>query len=131
MPRTVQLFVTCLVDTFFPKTGQAIVEVLTRLGVTVEFPSDQTCCGQPAYNNGDRKNAQQLARQVIDEFSDYDYVVVPSGSCGGMIKCHYPELLADDEKYSSKVDELAKRCYELTDFLVNVAGLKLKNVSFC
>ena len=126
----VALFVTCLVDSFRPSVGRATVKLLEQSGCTVSIPRSQTCCGQPAYNNGDRKNAQQLARKVIDEFDVYDYVVVPSGSCAGMIKCHYPGLLSDDTKYSSKAVQLSNRCYELTDFLVNVVGMKVSNVAF-
>lgn len=126
----VALFVTCLVDLLRPSVGHAAVKLLEQSGCTVFIPRSQTCCGQPAFNNGDRKNARLLARQVIDAFEGYDYVVVPSGSCGGMIKCHYPDLLADDSEYSSKAIQLAKRCYELTSFLVDVADMELKNVSF-
>ena len=126
----VALFVTCLVDLFRPTVGHATVNLLEQSGCTVDIPTNQTCCGQPAFNNGDLKNSQRIAKQVIDAFEEYDYVVVPSGSCAGMIKCHYPVLLTDDEKYSSKASDLAKRCYELTSFLVDVAGLKLNNVSF-
>ena len=126
----VALFVTCLVDSFRPSVGHATVKLLKQSGCAVSIPRSQTCCGQPAYNNGDRKSAQQLARQMIDAFDGYDYVVVPSGSCAGMIKCHYPDLLADDNNYSTKALRLADRCYELTSFLVDVAGLKLDNITF-
>ena len=126
----VALFVTCLVDLFRPAVGYATVKLLEQSGCEVLIPAGQTCCGQPAFNNGDIKNARLLARQVIDEFEDCDYVVVPSGSCAGMIKCHYPELLADDQKYSLKAIQLAERCYELTSFLVDVIDLKLENIFF-
>jgi len=126
----VALFVTCLVDLFRPVVGTATVKLLEQSGCTVSIPLSQTCCGQPAFNNGDRKNARLLARQVIDAFESYDYVVVPSGSCAGMIKCHYPALLADDQKYSMKAIQLADHCYELTSFLVDVIDLKLKDISF-
>ena len=124
------MFVTCLVDMFRPSVGHAAVKLLEQSGCTIEIPRDQTCCGQPAYNNGDRKNAQKIAKQVIDVFADYEYVVVPSGSCGGMIKCHYPQLFANDPEYSIKALQLAERCYELTSFLVDVIGLNIQNVSF-
>jgi len=86
----------------------------------VIVPTAQTCCGQPDYNNGDKKTAIRLARQVVDTFYNYDYLVVPSGSCGGMIKIHYPELLKADPAYRNKAAELADRCYELTSFLIDV-----------
>ena len=95
-PVRVGLFVTCLVDLFRPSVGFAAVKLLEEAGCTVEVPAAQTCCGQPAYNSGDRPTTKAIARQVIDAFEGFDYVVVPSGSCGGMIKEHYPELFADE-----------------------------------
>ena len=92
-PR-VALLVTCLVDLFRPTVGFAAVKLLEEAGCTVEVPQAQTCCGQPAYNSGDRADAAALARQVIEAFDGYDYVVVPSGSCGGMLRKHYPARLA-------------------------------------
>ena len=92
----VALFVTCLVDLFRPTVGFAAVKLLEEAGCTVEVPRAQTCCGQPAYNSGDRANAKAIALQVIDAFAGYDYVVAPSGSCAGMIRQHYPEAFADD-----------------------------------
>ena len=98
MPATarVALLVTCLVDLFRPSVGFAAVKLLEEAGCTVEVPRAQTCCGQPAYNSGDRADAKAIARQVIDAFAGYDYVVAPSGSCAGMVKVHYPELFADE-----------------------------------
>jgi len=122
----VALFATCLVDLLRPSVGFAAVKLLEQAGCEVEVPLAQTCCGQPAYNNGDKKTAIQLAKQVVDTFYHYDYIVVPSGSCGGMIKIHYPELLKDEPAYHDKASELAGRCYELTSFLVDV----LKHESF-
>lgn len=118
--QRVALFATCLVDLFRPSVGHASIKLLQQAGCTVVVPPFQTCCGQPAYNNGDRNNARHLARQMIDEFSAYDYVVVPSGSCGGMIRCHYPQLLIDDPEYHEKALQLSSRCYELTAFLTEV-----------
>ncbi|WP_455206426.1 (Fe-S)-binding protein [Kaarinaea lacus] len=126
----VALFVTCLVDLFRPSVGHAAVKLLELAECDVVIPPEQTCCGQPAYNNGDRKNAQRLARRVIDDFGHYDYIVVPSGSCAGMIKCHYPALLADDPTYHARALQLTERCYELTSFLIDVAGIKINDVSF-
>jgi L-lactate dehydrogenase complex protein LldE len=89
-PR-VALFVSCLVDLFRPAVGFAAVDLLERAGCQVEVPRGQTCCGQPAYNQGDRVDAIALARRTIDALAGYDYVVVPSGSCAGMLRQHYPE----------------------------------------
>jgi L-lactate dehydrogenase complex protein LldE len=122
MPR-VALFVTCLVDLYRPSVGFAAVKLLEAAGCTVEVPV-QTCCGQPAYNSGDRADTKVIARQVIDAFERYDYVVAPSGSCAGMIREHYPELLADDPPLFQRAQHLAKRTYELVSFLVDVMGMK-------
>ncbi|MGQ0579081.1 MAG: heterodisulfide reductase-related iron-sulfur binding cluster, partial [Betaproteobacteria bacterium] len=91
----VGLFVTCLVDLMRPNVGFAALRLVEAAGCEVVVPSAQTCCGQPGYNSGDRKAAQALAKKLVREFADCDYVVVPSGSCGGMIRAHYPELLAE------------------------------------
>jgi len=120
-PR-VALFVTCLVDLFRPSIGFAAVKLLEDAGCVVEVPRGQTCCGQPAYNSGDRADATALARQTIAALAGYDYVVVPSGSCGGMIKKHYPELF-DDPDEAARARELAERTFELTSFLVDVMGV--------
>ena len=121
-PR-VGLFVTCLVDVFRPTIGFAAVKLLEESGCDVDVPELQTCCGQPAFNSGDRHDAVDLGRQVIKAFAGYDYVVVPSGSCGGMIKKHYPELFAPGTPDRAAADELAGRTYELVSFLVNVRKL--------
>jgi L-lactate dehydrogenase complex protein LldE len=117
---TVGLFVTCLVDTMRPSVGLAAVKLLESAGCDVIVPAGQTCCGQPAYNSGDAGDAAALARQVIEAFAKVDYVVVPSGSCAGTIKVHYPELFADDPKMLDAVRRLAERTWELTSFLSEV-----------
>src|SRR5262245_44312237 len=117
----VGLFVTCLVDLMRPSIGFAALKLLEAAGCEVTVPAAQTCCGQPGYNSGDRKAAQALARKVLSEFAGCEYVVVPSGSCGGMIRAHYPELLSEFPEISTEVEALARKTYELTDFLVNVA----------
>jgi len=117
----VGLFVTCLVDLMRPSIGFASLKLLESAGCEVIVPTRQTCCGQPGYNSGDRKAAQDLARKLIAEFAGCDYIVVPSGSCGGMIRAHYPELLAECSELTAAVAALARKTYELTDFLVNVA----------
>jgi L-lactate dehydrogenase complex protein LldE len=126
----VGLFVTCLVDLFRPSIGFAAIKLLEAGGARVEVPLTQTCCGQPAYNSGDRADAMALARRVVDTFERVDYVVAPSGSCAGMLKLHYPELLAADPAYASRAEALAARCFELTSFLVNVLLLTDVDASF-
>jgi L-lactate dehydrogenase complex protein LldE len=123
--QRVALFVTCLVDLFRPSVGFAAVKLIQQAGFTVEVPEAQTCCGQPAYNTGDRADTQAIARNTIAAFEGYDYIVVPSGSCGGMLHCHYPELLADDPKWAARAVAFAARSYELTQFLVEVAKVKI------
>lgn len=125
-PR-VGLFVTCLVDLMRPSVGFAAVKLLERAGCDVFVPETQTCCGQPAWNSGADKDAAALARAVVDTFSDFDYVVVPSGSCAGTIAKHYVEILRDDAAYAPRARVLAAKTYELTSFLTDVRGMK--NVS--
>jgi len=116
----VALFVTCLVDLMRPRIGFAALELLEGAGCDVVVPAAQTCCGQPAYNSGDRRSAKALARKVLREFDGFDYVVAPSGSCAGMIKTHYPDLFSDEPAELARARKLCERTYELTDFLVNV-----------
>jgi L-lactate dehydrogenase complex protein LldE len=120
----VALFVTCLVDLFRPTVGFAAVKLLEDAGCTVEVPRRQTCCGQPAYNSGDRADAKAIALQVFDAFAGYDYVVAPSGSCAGMLRVHYPELFADDAGNLPRAKELAERSWELVSFLVDICGMQ-------
>ena len=120
-PR-VGLFVTCLVDLFRPSVGFAAVKLLEDAGCEVVVPS-QTCCGQPAFNSGDRATSRALALQAMDAFSGCDYVVAPSGSCGGMMAKHYPELFADDPNLRQRADVFAAKCHELVSFLVDVRGV--------
>ena len=122
-PARVALLVTCLVDLFRPSVGFAAVKLLEQAGCVVEVPRAQTCCGQPAYNSGDRADAKAIARQVIAAFAGYDYVVAPSGSCAGMVKAHYPELFADEPPSLAQAQELAARTHELVSFLVDVRGM--------
>ena len=121
----VGLFVTCLVDLYRPTVGFAAVTLLENAGCRVDVPDGQTCCGQPAFNAGDRRTAQDLARQTIAAFEAFDYVVVPSGSCGGHIKRHYPELLADDPEWGPRAARVSARCYALVSFMTDV--LKVTN----
>jgi L-lactate dehydrogenase complex protein LldE len=116
----VGLFVTCLVDLVRPSVGFATIKLLEDAGCRVSVPENQTCCGQPAYNTGDNPDTAKIAHQVIAAFEKFDYVVVPSGSCGGMIKHHYPEVLAEDENWAPRAKALAAKTFELTSFLDNV-----------
>ncbi len=121
-PR-VALFVTCLVDLYRPTVGLAALRLVEHAGCLVEVPPVQNGCGQPAYNAGDRATARDLARQVIDAFGGYDYIVAPSGSCAGMITHHYPSLFEDDPQYRAKAEALAARTHELVSFLCDVRGV--------
>ncbi len=106
-PRRVALFVTCLVDLFRPAVGFAAIKLLEEAGCTVEVPPLQVCCGQPAYNTGDRATTRAIAKQVMDAFEGYDAVVAPSGSCGGMLSHHYPGLFDDDPALKARAENLA------------------------
>ena len=119
---SVGLFVTCLVDLFRPSVGFAAVKLLEDAGCTVSVPV-QTCCGQPAYNSGDRITAKAIALQVIEAFGACDHVVAPSGSCAGMLAAHYTELFADDPDLLPKVRLFAAKCHELVSFLTDVMGV--------
>ena len=122
-PR-VGLFVTCLVDLMRPTIGFAAVKLIEQSGCIVEVPRAQTCCGQPAYNSGDRSGSRQLAKQVIDAFQSFDYVVAPSGSCAAMLKHHYPDLFADDPGELARARAFADKVHELISFLVDIRGMK-------
>jgi L-lactate dehydrogenase complex protein LldE len=121
-PR-VGLFATCLVDLFRPSVGFAAIALLERAGADVVVPARQTCCGQPAWNSGDVKASAAIARQVIAAFEDFDYVVAPSGSCAGMLKEHFPRLLAEDADWQPRAAHLAARTHELVSFLVDIMGM--------
>ncbi len=116
----VGLFVTCLVDLIRPTVGFAAVKLLEDAGCEVTIPRRQSCCGQPAYNSGDKQDAADIARSVIELFSRFDYVVVPSGSCAGMLKKHYPELFAGDTEWEPRAKAFSQKVYELISFLTDV-----------
>jgi L-lactate dehydrogenase complex protein LldE len=120
----VSLLVTCLGDAFFPEVGVATVRLLRRLGVQVDFPRAQTCCGQPHFNSGYHADARELARHTIGAFANGQKVVAPSGSCAAMVKLEYPELFHDDLVWHGRAEDLAHRTHELSDFLVNVLGVE-------
>lgn len=119
----VGLFVTCLIDMMRPEIGFSALKLLENAGYEVVVPTTQTCCGQPAWNSGERPTTRALAEKFVNEFADFDYVVIPSGSCGGMIKTHYRDLLKDDPAVQKRYDAIQPRIYELTDFLKNVAKI--------
>src|SRR4030042_151048 len=124
MSTTVQLFVTCILDTLYPETGEAVVRVLKRAGARVSFPPGQTCCGQPAFNAGLRRQARKMAIQTIRAFEDYPGpVVVPSCPCASMIRHSYSEVFESDPKWLPKALALASRTYEFSEFLVDVLGI--------
>ncbi len=126
----VALFVTCLVDLFRPSVGFAAVRLLETAGCRVSVPRAQTCCGQPAYNSGDRNDAAGIVRRMIPEFEPFDYVVAPSGSCAGMVKHHWPGLFADDPAMRSRAEAIAGRTWELTSFLTDVRDLQGVEASY-
>lgn len=126
----VALFITCLVDQFFPNVGEAVVQVLRRLGVEVSFDPAQTCCGQPAFNTGYREEARAVAARALDLFAGADYVVAPSGSCASMVRVFYPELFQRDPARLRKAQELAGRFFEFSEFLVKILQVKDVGASF-
>jgi L-lactate dehydrogenase complex protein LldE len=125
MKPKASLFIQCLVDTLYPDVGEAMVTVLDRLGVTLDYPEGQTCCGQPAFNSGYHREAKAAALRFVELFADAEAIVCPSGSCVQMVRHHYPELFADDdEPLQQRVRDVASRCYEFTQYLVDVLGVE-------
>lgn len=131
MNSKTQLFVTCIIDTLYPEIGEAVVQLLEESGVDVEFPTDQTCCGQPAFNAGMRSEARKMATHTIEVFENYPGdIIIPSGSCTGMVKHGYLELFADDPSWLLRAQELAARTYEFTEYLVDILGIEQFNAQF-
>jgi L-lactate dehydrogenase complex protein LldE len=124
MGKRISLFVTCVVDQLFPKVGLAMVDVLERIGFDVDFPESQTCCGQPAFNSGYRKEARGIARHFLDTFESSETIVVPSGSCTAMIASHFAELFQKEPETLARVEALRKRVWEFATFLTEVAGVE-------
>ena len=122
--------ITCLGDMFFPEVGVAMVTLLRRLGVRVDFPTGQTCCGMPLFNSGYHHDAAVVAARTVRLFADAEHVVVPSGSCAWMVKTEYPGLLKDDPALKAAAEALAKKTYELSQFLVDVLGVSSVESSF-
>jgi L-lactate dehydrogenase complex protein LldE len=130
-PRRVQLFITCIVDSVFPRVGEAVVSVLERLGVEVDFPDAQTCCGQPGYNAGFRAEARQLALNFLETFEKSEApIVTPSGSCAAMVVHGFPDLFASDPPKLARAKALAARTYEFSQFLVGVLRVAELDAAF-
>ncbi|HEX5411548.1 MAG TPA: (Fe-S)-binding protein [Terriglobia bacterium] len=126
----VALFITCLGDQFYPQVGESVVRILRRVGATVTFNPQQTCCGQPAFNTGYRDEAREVAARNLDLFDDADYIVAPSGSCSTMFRVFYPELFAEQPDLLKKVEKLRQRFYEFSEFLVKVMKTEDLGASF-
>lgn len=125
MKAKVSLFIQCLVDTLYPDVGEAMATVLERLGVTLDYPEGQTCCGQPAFNSGYHREARAAALRFVELFKDAEAIVCPSGSCVQMVRHHYPELLADENKATQRqVQDVAAKCYEFSEYLVDILGVE-------
>ena len=122
-PQRVTLFMQCIVDSCFPQVGEAMVAVLERQGLALEYPADQTCCGQPAFNTGYRHEAARLARRFLDVFEDAECIVCPSGSCVHMVRHHYRELFAKEPRLLARAERVGARTFEFTEFLVDVLGV--------
>ena len=122
---TIALFITCLTDQFYPRSGIAVVKVLEHLGHQVVFPEAQTCCGQPLFNNGHHADARDLARQMVRIFGQYETIVTPSASCAAMIRKHYPSLFADGSDDRAQAESLANRAYEFVEYLVKIQDVDL------
>jgi len=124
----VGLFFTCLIDTMRPEIGFSVLKLLESAGCDVAVPEAQTCCSQPAYNSGDREGALALAVKFLSEFEDYDYIVIPSGSCGGMVRVHYADLFAGDAMLMARYGLIKPRIFELTEFLHDVLKLDAASI---
>ncbi len=126
----VGLFVTCLADLFRPSVGFAAVKLLEDAGCQVHVPVAQTCCGQPAYNTGDRADTRAIAEQVITHFEGFDFVVAPSGSCASMLKKHYPGLFKGDAAWESRAEAFSEKVFELVSFLTDVMFVSTVDAEF-
>jgi len=129
MPK-VTLFIQCIVDSVFPKVGQSMVRVLDRLGVSMDYPEDQTCCGQPAFNSGYRGEARAAAKRFIEIFEDAEAIVCPSGSCVDMVRNHYSDLFENDSKWLARAEHVAGKTFEFSEFLVDVLKVEDVGASF-
>lgn len=118
------LFVTCLADHFYPQVGEAIINLLGKYGVEVDFPEDQTCCGQVAWNTGHHDDARQYALNYLKTFEKSEYIIVPSGSCAGHVHYYYPQMFPNDAALVKRLEDVASRTYEFSQFMVDVLGVK-------
>ena len=123
--KRVALFIPCFIDSFYPRVGVAMLKLLCKLGFEVVYPKNQTCCGQPMYNSGYKKEAKDLAQKFYNDFREFDYIVAPSASCISMVKVHYRELLETD-----RFKEISSKSFEICEFLHDIVKLKELNVSF-
>lgn len=121
--KKVSLFVTCIVDMIYPDTGMSVVNILEHLGIEVDFPMDQTCCGQPGYNSGYRDEAKQVAIQFLKAFKNSEVIVTPSGSCAAMVRHEYPTLFKDDPQWKAEAERIVSITWEFTEFLVDGLGI--------
>lgn len=117
------LFVTCIIDQLYPEVGEATVRVLQRLGVDVNFPSSQTCCGQPAFNSGYWSLAKPLAKRFLKIFDGDRYIVAPSGSCASMVRIFYKQLFNDEPQVLEQVESVGSRVFELSEFIYDILGV--------
>ncbi|MBS3750955.1 MAG: (Fe-S)-binding protein, partial [Anaerolineales bacterium] len=125
MRKSIQLFITCLPDTFRPSIGKAVLNVFAKIGIEVNFPLEQTCCGQPAFNAGMRRQARKLAIHTIQSFEkSYDPIILPSGSCTAMLRKNYLELFKNDPEWLPRAQRIAQRTYEFTEYLVDKIGVR-------
>ena len=122
-PKRVTLFIQCIVDSCFPEVGEAMVKVLERQGLALDYPPDQTCCGQPAFNAGYRDEAARLALHYLDVFEHAEVIVCPSGSCVNMVRHHYMELFAKDPRQLERAKRVAAKTFEFSEFLVDALGV--------
>lgn len=124
MKKSIQLFITCLPDTFRPSIGKAVLNVFAKIGIEVNFPLEQTCCGQPAFNAGMRRQARKLAIHTIQAFEkSRDPIILPSGSCTAMLRKNYLELFKNDPEWLPRAQRIAQRTYEFTEYLVDIIGV--------
>jgi len=122
--KKVTLFIQCLVDVMYPEVGEAMLKIFRKLDIAVDCPVDQTCCGQPAFNSGYRRQARVAARKFIQLFEDAQSIVCPSGSCVHMVRHHYPELFRDDPAWLKRAENIRDKTFELTEYLVDVLGVE-------
>ncbi len=125
--KRVSLFVTCMVDMLHPQTGVSVVQIMEHLGLDIDFPAEQTCCGQPAYNGGYHNEAKEVAIRFLKVFRNAEVIVAPSGSCATMVRVDYPQLFTDDPEYLAQAERISSITWEFTEFLVD--GLGIQNLN--